>query len=93
MPAGRVNSGRDSAGPVTDIVVVGGGPPCAKAETAPVAPKATAAANSRVARTSIAIAASPANTVPQSDPVLQFVSDLTHQVHLLICMPSLFGGG
>jgi hypothetical protein len=60
MPVGRVNSGRDSEGPDTDIVVVGVGPPCAKAENAPVAPKAAAAMNSRVARISIAIAASPA---------------------------------
>jgi hypothetical protein len=58
MPAGRVNSGRDSEGPDIDILVGVGA--CAKAENVPVAPKAAAAANSRVARISIAITASPA---------------------------------
>jgi hypothetical protein len=61
MPAGRVNSGRDSEGLDTDIVVVGVGPPCAEAENVPAAPKAAAAANSQVARISVAIAVSPAN--------------------------------
>lgn len=57
MPAGRVNSGRVSDG--LTVMVVGVFGPCADAADKPAAENA-AAANSRVARISVAIGLSPA---------------------------------